>query len=171
MMKTLHLVKLFKPDHVHGEIQYNKLDAVSGSMRRLPQRIKSTDDIHKFLHGKTFLVRDRGRLDPNWRFGFTKKNTDEIFCSDCSVSTKLSQVSLEDIEKIRWFNNDPDRRNIPVDTNVSCVATVTPALDIDPMLFQKLREIGKSTKEIDELKKIILDPNLFQVSMIYLSNS
>ena len=173
MMKTLHLVKLFRPDYIQGDFPRNKFNSVSRSVRRLPYGIKSTDDIHKFLHDKTFIVRS-GRLDPNWRFGFTKMDTDEIYCSDCSVSTKLSQVSFADIETIRWFNNNPDRRNNPADTNLSGVAIVTPALmptntDIDPMLIQKLREIGTSPEEINKLEETILNPGLLQVSMFSLS--
>ena len=71
----------------------------------------------------------------------------------------VAYVKTADIDTITWFNNNPDRRNNPADTNT----------DIDPMLIQKLREIGTSPEEINKLEETILNPGLLQVSMFSLS--
>ena len=108
MMQTLHLVKLFKPDCIHGKFPANKLDAISGQMRRLPDNI-TDENMHTFLHGKTFLVRNLGRNSADWRFGFTTEangeTPGEIYCSDCSTSTKLDQVSFAKRDNIRIISS------------------------------------------------------------------
>ena len=92
------------------------------------------------------IVHDHGR---NWLFGYMLDN--RMWLTDGLRSVPQEQVSFPN-RNLRWLYS-PDAEES----------------DIDPMLSQKLREIGKSSQEIDKLKQIILDPNLFQVSMIFLS--
>ena len=110
MMRTLHLVKLFKPDCIHGKFPANQLDSVSRSMKPVPEYI-TDENIHQFLHGKTFILKDKhGRLGrygdhPNWRFGFTTnangERPGEIYCSDLNTSTRLDQVVFAKRDNIR----------------------------------------------------------------------
>ena len=154
-IRVLLLAAALRP--CNGNFRTNGVSAWGAKVKKL-KHVSNTNAI-KFLYDEVFVAFASGQgnmSSQKWWLGFTHKN--KVWCSNGIQSVPFDSIELCGL-KLRLLKQHVNVSGLvlPIDT------------DIDPMLIQKLREIGKSSQEIDELKRIILDPNLFQVSMIFLS--